>query len=51
MDLDLLRGSLNPKNFFDILKYRFRFAKENPDYFYPERFVSFLWWSRFWKDT
>ena len=32
---DFLRGSLNPKNLIDIIKYKRRFCKENPDYFYP----------------
>lgn len=28
-------GSLNIKNVFDTLAYKIRFARENPDYFYP----------------
>lgn len=41
MDLDLLRGSINPKNLFDIAKYKMKFKKENPDYFYPEGLLVF----------
>lgn len=29
------RGSLNPKHLCDTLDYKLRFARENPDYFYP----------------
>lgn len=28
-------GSKNPKNLFDTLVYKTRFAKDNPSYFYP----------------
>lgn len=48
MDIDLLRGSLNPKNLIDLVKYKRRFRKENPEYFYPERSISILWFSGFW---
>lgn len=41
MDIDLLRGSLNPKNLIDIAKYKRRFRKENPEYFYPEGLLVF----------
>lgn len=41
MDLDLLRGSLNPKNLIDLAKYRRNFRKENPEYFYPEGLLVF----------
>lgn len=41
MDLDLLRGSLNPKNLIDLAKYKRNFRKENPDYFYPEGLLVF----------
>lgn len=41
MDLDLLRGSLNPKNLIDLAKYKRSFRKENPDYFYPEGLLVF----------
>lgn len=29
------KGSLNPKNIFKTLLYKIRFARNNPDYFYP----------------
>lgn len=41
MDIDLLRGSLSPKNLIDIAKYKRRFRKENPEYFYPEGLLVF----------
>lgn len=41
MDLDLLGGSLNPKNIFDVLKFKHKFAKDNPDYFHPEGLLVF----------
>lgn len=41
MDIDLLSGSLNPKNIIDLVKYRKRFKRENPDYFYPEGLLVF----------
>ena len=41
MDIDLLRGSLNPKNLIDLAKYKRRFRKENPEYFYPEGLLVF----------
>lgn len=41
MDLDLLRGSLNPKNLIDLVKYKRNFRKENPEYFYPEGLLVF----------
>ena len=41
MDIDLLRGSLNPKNLIDIVKYKRRFRRENPEYFYPEGLLVF----------
>lgn len=41
MDLDLLRGSLNPKNLIDLARYKRNFRKENPDYFYPEGLLVF----------
>lgn len=41
MDIDLLRGSLNPKNIIDLVKYKRRFRKENPEYFYPEGLLVF----------
>lgn len=41
MDINLLSGSLNPKNIIDLVKYRHRFRKENPEYFYPEGLLVF----------
>lgn len=41
MDINLLNGSLNPKNIIDLIKYRIRFKKENPEYFYPEGLLVF----------
>lgn len=41
MDLDLLRGSCNPKNIIDTIKFRYKFSKDNPDYFYPEGLLVF----------
>lgn len=41
MEKELLRGSLNPKNVYDTLKYRVEFARANPDYFYPEGIMIF----------
>ena len=41
MDLDLLGGSLNPKNIIDTFKFKRKFAKDNPDYFHPEGLLVF----------
>ena len=41
MDLDLLRGSIDPKNLIDLAKYKRNFRKENPEYFYPEGLLVF----------
>lgn len=41
MDLDLLGGSLNPKNLIDLAKFKFKFKRDNPDYFYPEGLLVF----------
>lgn len=41
MDINLLSGSMNPKNIIDLIKYRYRFKKENPEYFYPEGLLVF----------
>ena len=41
MELDLLRGSINPKNLIDLAKYKRNFRKENPEYFYPEGLLVF----------
>lgn len=41
MDIDLLRGSLNPKNLIDLVKYKRNFRRENPEYFYPEGLLVF----------
>lgn len=41
MDVELLRGSLNPKNLFDCFKYKRRFRKDHPEYFDPEGLLVF----------
>jgi len=41
MDTELLNGSINPLNIFDILKFRLNFAKSHPDYFTPEGLLVF----------
>lgn len=33
---DFLKGSLNPKHFVDTIVHNIRFARNNPDYFYPD---------------
>lgn len=33
---DYLKGSLNPKNAIDTIKHNILFARNNPDYFYPD---------------
>lgn len=33
---DYLKGSLNPKNAFRTIKHNILFARNNPDYFYPD---------------
>lgn len=33
--MELTKGSLNPKNLLRTLIYKLRFARDNPDYFYP----------------
>lgn len=33
--LQYTKGSKNPKNIFNTLLYKIRFARDNPDYFYP----------------
>lgn len=38
---EFLSGSLNPKNILDVFKYKHKFAKENPEYFYPEGLLVF----------
>lgn len=41
MDLDLLGGSVNPKNIFDVMRFKRKFARDNPDYFNPEGLLVF----------
>lgn len=41
MDSQLLNGSLNPFNIFQIIKYRLEFAKLHPNYFIPEGLLVF----------
>lgn len=36
-----LGGSINPKNAIDTIVYNIRFAKDNPDYFYPAGIWTF----------
>lgn len=33
---DYLKGSLNPKHIFTTVKHNILFARNNPDYFYPD---------------
>lgn len=33
--LDFTKGSKNPKHLIDTISYKLRFARNNPDYFYP----------------
>lgn len=33
--IDFTSGSLNPKNIIDTIDYKIRFARDNPNYFYP----------------
>ena len=37
-----LKGSINPIHFFKIINYRRKFAKNNPDYFYPDGLTIFV---------
>lgn len=39
--IEYLRGSINPKNAFDILKYKYDFYKKHPNYFNPEGLIVF----------
>jgi len=39
--MNMLEGSKNPKNIFKTMKYRYKFSKENPDYFYPQGLLVF----------
>ena len=41
MDLNLLEGSLNPKNIIDTFNFKRKFARDNPEYFYPEGLLVF----------
>lgn len=36
-----LEGSLNPRDALDTVKYNMNFAKEHPDYFYPDGLIIF----------
>lgn len=33
---DYLSGSINPKNIYKTIEYNIKFARDNPDYFYPD---------------
>lgn len=39
--IEYLRGSINPKNIFDIMKYKYIFYKSHPNYFSPEGLIVF----------
>lgn len=41
MNTDLLSGSMNPLNVFDILKFRLDFGRNHPNYFTPEGLLIF----------
>ena len=41
IDTELLKGSLNPINFFKVLKNRLDFAKMHPNYFVPDGLMVF----------
>lgn len=41
IDLDLLRGSLNPFNILKVIKFRIDFIKSHPDFFNPEGLLVF----------
>lgn len=41
VDDELLKGSLNPINFFKVIKNRFYFAKMHPNYFVPDGLMVF----------
>lgn len=41
MDVDLLSGSLNPKNIIDCIKFNRNFRREHPEYFEPEGLLVF----------
>lgn len=40
-DINLLEGSLKPKNLIDTFKFRRKFAKDNPDFFFPQGLLVF----------
>ena len=33
--IEFTRGSINPKNLWDTIEYKIKFARDNPTYFYP----------------
>jgi len=41
MDVDLLSGSINPKNALDCWNYKRKFRKNHPEYFDPEGLLVF----------
>lgn len=41
VDIELLKGSLNPINFFKVIKNRLDFAKRHPNYFVPDGLMVF----------
>ena len=40
--IDALRVSLNPKRLFDLIKYKFKFIKDHPNYFSPDGLTIFV---------
>lgn len=41
MDTELLSGSLNPLNIFNVIKFRLDFGRQHPNYFTPEGLLVF----------
>ena len=48
---ECMRGSHNPIDVVRTKKYTKNFYKEHPDYFKPERYNGFFWFSRPGKDV
>lgn len=42
VDIDCLRVSLNPKRLLDLIKYKFKFYKEHPNYFSSDGLTIFV---------
>ena len=43
---DCMKGSHNPLDVLRVRKYLKEFYKKHPDYFKPERYYGFFWFSR-----